>query len=85
MQIDPIKPKLNPPGTNVLTLKYDEPLSNFAFKFNLRRYIEGWSKQHAIIFPALTRQFPDLFPEHHFRMSQWAWAGAYTRPLLSSI
>jgi len=27
-------------GTKRLTLKYDEPLSNVAFKFNLRRYIK---------------------------------------------
>jgi len=29
------------PGTKRLKLKYDEPLSNVAFKFNLRRYIMG--------------------------------------------
>ena len=28
------------PGTKRLRLQYDEPLSNFAFNFNLRRYIE---------------------------------------------
>ena len=38
MQVDPIKPTLNAPGTKRLKLKYDEPLSNVAFKFNLRRY-----------------------------------------------
>jgi hypothetical protein len=32
---------LKAPGSKRLTLKYDEPLSNFAFKFNLRRYIMG--------------------------------------------
>ena len=37
MQVDPIKPKLKAPGTNLLTLKYYEPLSQFAFNFNLRR------------------------------------------------
>jgi hypothetical protein len=31
-------PKLKPPGTKRLKLKCDEPLSDFAFKFNLRRY-----------------------------------------------
>ena len=40
MQIDPIKPKLKPPGIKRLKLKYDELLSRFAFKFNLRRYIK---------------------------------------------
>jgi hypothetical protein len=33
-----MKPKIKAPGTNLLTLKYDEPLSNFAFNFNLRHY-----------------------------------------------
>jgi len=36
-----MKPKLKAPGTKRLTLKCDEPLSNFAFKFNLRRYIKS--------------------------------------------
>ena len=27
------------PGIKLLKLKYDKPLSDFAFKFNLRRYI----------------------------------------------
>ena len=38
MQVDPIKPKLKPPGTKRLKLEYDGLLSNFGFKFNLRRY-----------------------------------------------
>jgi len=38
VQLDPIKPKLKPPGTKRLKLAYDGLLSNFAFKFNLRRY-----------------------------------------------
>ena len=29
------------PGTKLLKLKYDEPLSIFAFNFNLRRYIKA--------------------------------------------
>jgi len=33
-----MKPTLKAPGTKRLKLKYDVPLSNFAFKFNLRRY-----------------------------------------------
>ena len=40
MQVDPIKPTLKAPGTERLKLKCDEPLSNFAFKFNLRRYLQ---------------------------------------------
>ena len=40
MQFDPIKPTLKPPGTKRLKLKYDESLFDFAFEFNLRRYIK---------------------------------------------
>ena len=38
VQVDPIKLTLKVPGTKRLKLKHDEPLSKFAFEFNLRRY-----------------------------------------------
>ena len=38
MQADPIKPTLIPPGAKRLKLEYDGLLSNFGFKFSLRRY-----------------------------------------------
>jgi hypothetical protein len=38
VQVAPIKPTLKAPGTKRLKLKCDEPLSNFVFNFNLRRY-----------------------------------------------
>ena len=38
-QVDPMNPTLKAPGTKRLKLKNDELLSNFGFKFNLRRYI----------------------------------------------
>ena len=38
MQVDPIKPKLIPPGTKRLKMEYDGLLSKFAFTFNLCRY-----------------------------------------------
>jgi len=38
VQVDPMKPVLKQPGTERLNLECDEPLSNFAFNFNLRRY-----------------------------------------------
>jgi len=38
VQVDPIKSTLKAPSTKRLMLKSDEPLSNVAFKFNLRRY-----------------------------------------------
>ena len=38
VQVEPMKPTLKAPGSTCLKLKYDEPPSEFAFKFNLRRY-----------------------------------------------
>jgi len=38
VQVDPIKSTLKAPGIQLLKLKCDKPLSNFAFKFNLSRY-----------------------------------------------
>jgi len=38
MQVDPIKPTVKASGTKRLKLICDGPLSNFAFKFTLRRY-----------------------------------------------
>jgi len=51
VQVDPIKPTLKPTGTKRLKLKYDEPLLNCAFKFNLRSYtpaaaIHAWGRDH---------------------------------------
>jgi hypothetical protein len=40
-----MKPMLKAPGSGRLKLKCDEPLSNFAFKFNLRRYSMGAIQQ----------------------------------------
>ena len=51
VQVDPIKPTLKAPGIKLLNLNYDRPLSNFAFKFNLRRYswvrARRWAGGHA--------------------------------------
>jgi hypothetical protein len=41
VQVDPFKPTLKPPATKRLKLKYEEPLSSYGFKFDLRRYIEA--------------------------------------------
>jgi len=38
VQVEPMKPMLKGPETNLLTVKSDEPLSTLAFKFNLCRY-----------------------------------------------
>jgi hypothetical protein len=40
VKVDPVKPKLEPPGTKRLKLNFDTLLSTSAFKFNLRRYIK---------------------------------------------
>ena len=44
VQVDPIRPTLNAPGTKRLKLKHDGPLSNFVLKTNLRRFNEGLSE-----------------------------------------
>ena len=41
VQVYPIKSTLKVPGTKRVQLKFDESLSNFAFKINLRRYIQA--------------------------------------------
>jgi hypothetical protein len=38
VQVDPLKPMMKAPRTKHLKPYYDEPPSNFAFKFNMRRY-----------------------------------------------
>jgi len=40
VQVDPIRPVLKAPGPILLKPGCDGPLSNVAFKFNLRRYIK---------------------------------------------
>jgi len=69
VQVDPVKPTLKAPGTNLLTLKCDEPLSSFAFKFNLRRYTMA---DHVIS------------PSRYLLGWMARQAGAYTRPLFGS-
>jgi len=41
VQVGPIKPTLKAPGTEPMKQKWDELLSNFAFKFKLRLYNQG--------------------------------------------
>ena len=87
MQVDPIKPNLEPPGTKLFKLEYDYLLSSFGFSFNLRRY-------NMVCFSV----WAGTFPEHGNRkdgsptfalmlpymvMNIGFTAGAYTRPLLS--
>jgi len=62
---------LKAPGIKRLKLKYDGPLSNVAFKFNLRRYNQADAAK------AEAR----LMTELHKRDEEWTKAGAYTAPL----
>ena len=49
MQVEPIKHKLKAPGSMLLKLRCDGSLSNVAFKFNLRRYVErGGAERHRL-------------------------------------
>ena len=68
MQVDPIKATLKAPESMHLKLIYDGPLSNFAFKFDLRRYSE---------------EDIDIAIES-CPVDCIHWAEAYTRQLLSS-
>jgi hypothetical protein len=49
VQVDPIKPMLKAPGIEPLKLKCDKPLSNFTFKFNLRRYNEQAPDEYYVL------------------------------------
>ena len=77
VQVDPTKTKLKAPGTHLLTLKCGAPLSTFAFKVNLRRYITERGEY-----------FSDL--DLYSRKTDISCgasaleAGAYTRSLFSS-
>ena len=94
MQVDPIKPTVKAPGTKRLKLEHENPLSNAASKFSLRRYnLVPRAGTPATMVPYVTYQFPGL-PSHDstygrgadpdFNDSHEFPAGAYTRPLFSS-
>jgi hypothetical protein len=44
VQVEPMNPKLKEPGTERFKLQYDNLVSRFAFKSNLRRYNPGWGR-----------------------------------------
>jgi hypothetical protein len=64
-----MKPTLRPPGSKRLKPESHELPSNFAFKFNLRRYSKAVSRQ----------QFTLTVVKDKIRMKALR-AGAYTRP-----
>jgi len=76
VHVDPIRPRLKAPGSPHLKLKCGDLLSNFAFKFNLRRY----SKEVAV---AERARKAEAGRAMHADMADLK-AGAYTRSLFSS-
>jgi len=70
VQLDSIKTTLTAPGTLLLKLKQDKPLSIFDLKYNLRRYTAG-----ADVFATVAISFSAMNPPLDFQ------AGTYTRPL----
>jgi hypothetical protein len=75
---------LKPPGTKRLKLKYDELLSNLAFKFNLRRYNMVIKVMVSSRTSAVFHVFELDFKMPRFCMYIPVAAGAYTRPPPSS-
>jgi hypothetical protein len=53
VQVDPMKPMLKAPISKRLKLEHDKLLSNFAFKFDLRRYNEGIKEKERRLFEEL--------------------------------
>ena len=98
VQVDPIKPTSKEPGIELLQLKYEQVLSSFAFKFNLRRYTVGLAAHFR--FNDADGEFPPVRVTNHANASapaelvastssvwnatSYTWAGVYTRPLFSS-
>jgi hypothetical protein len=73
-----MKPNLKPPGSKRSKLECDILLSSYAFKFNLRRYIQA-------IVAVLVSVLVDYI-EHYglTRAIKTSAAGAYTRSQFSS-
>ena len=67
MQVDPVKPTLKAAENKLLKLKYDAPLSNFALKFNLRRYITADDTSPYGVDPAFKRGSSFYSPDYDER------------------
>ena len=74
MQVDPIKPKLKPPGTKRLKLNCNVLLSSFAFEFNLRRF----NKANEYFSNAAKQNHLARGSTHFSRVPQMAVANALT-------
>ena len=63
-----MKPKMKALGTERLKLTYDNLLSRFAFKFNLRRYskvvkhIERWDVEPGKVVVGQSKSYPPCHP-----------------------
>jgi len=68
VQVDPMQSMLKAPICRRLKLEHEKLLSNFAFRFNLRRYSEGGVKFNGTDGSVIAD----------------TTAGAYTRPLIGS-
>jgi len=80
VQVDLSKPTLKAPGTKPLKLKCGESLSNFAFNFNLRRYITETGA-------GVAARAAERAEAHRVSVAAAATTskvGSYTRPLFSS-
>jgi len=51
-----MKPTLKAPGSKRLKLKYDGPLSNFGFNFNLHRYTKEKEHDRPISLPGIVSE-----------------------------
>jgi len=74
-----MNPLLKAPGTMLLKLSYDGPLSIFAFKINLRRYIVAFTSTR---WNSLQKGHPQWNEEPPTVAD--CMAGVYTRPLSGS-
>ena len=76
VQVDPIKTTLKAPGSMLLKLKCDGPVSNFGYNFNLRRYTLAAKGPPG---SKVTVRGGKLLSD-----TPASKAGAYTRPLFGS-
>ena len=76
VQVDPIKPTFKPtlkaPWLKLLKLKYNEPPSNFAFKFNLHHHIKDCD---LVIIPAGVPRKPGMTRDDLFAINGGIVAG----------
>jgi len=74
VQVDAMKATLKAPGYERLKLKCDVLPSSFAFKFNLRRYIEAMNQR------SVEKESAYFTTGEMYALA----AGVYTRPIFSS-